>query len=143
MTKAITFDVSDEAIEAARKRAQRYDPGPLVKEAKYLERRDVFALKFDNGVETIIPRRLLQGLADFKAGDACLSHIVILAGGEAIEWPEPDIAFSVAGLLSGSYGGRAWMREMQQKGGRVRSERKAESSRENGRKGGRPCKKAA
>ena len=51
-----------------------------------------------------------------------------------------DADFTVAGLVAGVFGTRAWMAELGRKGGSVTSEAKAAAVRENGKKGGRPRK---
>ena len=57
-------------------------------------------------------------------------------------WEELDSHLSVPGLVAGTFGTKRWMSELGRKGGSVRSEAKAKSSRENGKLGGRPKKTA-
>jgi hypothetical protein len=58
-------------------------------------------------------------------------------------WPLLDADLHVPSLLKGILGTRQWMRELGKAGGSVRSEKKAQSSKNNGKLGGRPRKSAA
>ena len=51
-----------------------------------------------------------------------------------------DADFNIAGLVAGIFGTKAWMSQLGRKGGQSTSSAKAESSRNNGKKGGRPKK---
>ena len=57
-------------------------------------------------------------------------------------WEALRVDFSVAGLLAGVFGTRAWMAEVGRRGGRATTEAKAAAARANGAKGGRPKKSA-
>lgn len=63
-----------------------------------------------------------------------------MPGAESIYWECLDVGFSVPNLIAGSFGTKAWMRELGRAGGRVRSPAKTAAVRENGKKGGRPRK---
>ena len=55
----------------------------------------------------------------------------------------PDADLYVPGLIEGAFGSRRWMQQIGKLGGSSRSTVKAEASRENGKRGGRPKEKAA
>jgi hypothetical protein len=58
--------------------------------------------------------------------------------GAALHWENLDQDFSVAGLLAGIFGTKAWMAELGRQGGSITSEAKRAAARANGQKGGRP-----
>ena len=96
-------------------------------------------MSLHNGVELTVPVHLIQDLAD--AAPSQLSNIEITPSGLGLHWPDIDADVYVPGILTGTFGTKSWMASMMgEKGGRVRSEAKAEAARENGRKGGRPKK---
>jgi succinylarginine dihydrolase len=79
-----------------------------------------------------------------RANDAALADVEILGQGHALRWPRLDADFTVPGLLMGVFGTRAWMAsELARHAGRAKSSAKAAAARANGRKGGRPRRKAA
>src|SRR6476469_794777 len=80
-------------------------------------------IELTNGCVFAFPPSLAQGLGDATADE--LATVEILPGGESIYWECLDVGFSVPNLIAGSFGTRAWMREMGRAGGRVRSSAKA------------------
>jgi Protein of unknown function (DUF2442) len=106
--KVVTTDAEiDAAIRQARV-YEKYDRRVL--RATYSERTDRFMLYMDNGVTLIVPRRLLQGLADAEPG--ALHEIELLGKGTGLYWPAQDVAHSVSGLLAGVYGSAKWMEHL-------------------------------
>ncbi len=89
-----------------------------------------------NGVILMLPARLLQGL--HGATPAQIAKVELTSLGTGLHWAELDADLSVAGLASGAFGSKAWMSELARYAGSRTSARKAASSRENGKKGGRP-----
>jgi len=96
------------------------------------------AIELTNGCVFAFPPALVQGLGSATAEE--LATVEVMPGGESIYWECLDVGFSVPNLVAGSFGTRAWMREMGRAGGRVRSSAKTAAVRENGKKGGRPRK---
>lgn len=85
------------------------------------------------------PSRLTEGLAGASPND--LAIIEIAPSGLGLHWPKLDANLYVPSLLAGQLGGKRWMAaHLGASGGGARSAAKAASSRENGRKGGRPLK---
>jgi hypothetical protein len=130
----------DRIAAEARMQADLHDQ-PRAIAARYDRRVSRIVISLDNGLEIAFPPRLAEGLANATAGE--LSEIEISPLGDGLHWPALDADLSVHGLLAGIFGSKRWMAaQLGAAGGRARSEAKAASSRENGRKGGRPRKTA-
>ena len=109
--------------------------------ARYDRRSGLVQVMLDTGVQIGFPPRMAQGLAG--ATPAQLSAIEITPSGLGLHWPKLDVDLYMPGLLRGVLGSAQWMAAgLGASGGRARSEAKAASARENGRKGGRPRKAA-
>jgi hypothetical protein len=130
----------DRTAAEARMRADLHGQ-PRATAARYDRRVSRIVISLDNGLEIAFPPRLAEGLADATAGE--LSAIQISPLGDGLHWPALDADLSVAGLLGGVFGSKRWMAaQLGAAGGRARSTAKTASSRQNGRKGGRPRKAA-
>ncbi|HEX8127913.1 MAG TPA: DUF2442 domain-containing protein, partial [Pyrinomonadaceae bacterium] len=77
-----------------------------------------------------------QGLRNATPED--LAKVEVMPYGLALSWPRLNADLTIAGLLAGIFGTKAWMSELGRKGGSRKTEAKATASRENGRHGGRP-----
>jgi hypothetical protein len=133
--------LTDDAIEAARERGrEELASGPVAVDAAYDPVRDRVVVELDSGFSIGIPRLTFQGLRD--ASTEQLQRVEILGPGTAIAWDEPDVGFTIAGLVQGLFGSERWMAELGRVGGSKRSELKASASRLNGKKGGRPRRTA-
>jgi hypothetical protein len=133
----------DKEIDRALARGRRLTRGePRAASARYDRRTRRMVVELTNGCSFVFPPRALQGLA--RAGDAALADVEILGLGQALHWPKLDADFTVPGLLMGVFGTRAWMAsELARHAGQSTSPAKAAAARLNGRKGGRPRRKAA
>lgn len=60
--------------------------------------------------------------------------------GFGLHWEALDVDLSIPTLMAGSFGTKAWMRELARRAGSVTSPAKAAAARVNGAKGGRPTK---
>ncbi len=89
-----------------------------------------------NGVILMLPPKLLQGLK--RATPAQLAKVQLTPLGTGLHWESLDTDLSVAGLAAGIFGSKTWMSELARHAGSRTSARKASTSRENGRRGGRP-----
>ena len=98
-------------------------------------------VELNSGVAIAIPVRFIQGLAD--ATPAARRDVTIAGGGVGLHWPRIDLDLGVRNLLAGAFGTREWMSELAQHAGSRKSAANAKAARENGRKGGRPRKRAA
>ncbi|MDN5848346.1 MAG: DUF2442 domain-containing protein [Nitrococcus sp.] len=107
--------------------------------ARYDRRTSRIVVRLDSGLELAFPPRLAEGLAGAAATD--LAEVEISPAGLGLHWPKLDADLYVPALLQGVFGTRQWMAaQLGAAGGRARSEAKASSARQNGRKGGRPRK---
>lgn len=127
--------------QAVKRGEERLKKDPRAERASYDARTDRVIVELNNGCVFMFPPDRAQGLRGATARD--LSEIEILPTGYALRWPRLDADFTVAGLLAGIFGTKAWMAEIGGKGGSVSSEAKTRAARANGRKGGRPRKVAA
>jgi Protein of unknown function (DUF2442) len=98
-------------------------------------------IELTNGVMMGFPYQLLQGLAN--GTPAQLAEVEIMPTGSALHWESLDADLGVAQLVSGLFGSKAWMTELGRHGGKSKSEAKAQASRDNGKRGGRPRKTIA
>ena len=133
-----TFDEQYERGLAAGREASLTEPRAT--SVRYDRRYNRLAIALHNGVLLTVPCRLIQGLRDASAKD--LARVKVMPRGGALFWDTLDVQMSVAGLVAGIFGTRAWMSSLRRAGGRAKTEAKAAAVRENGRKGGRPRKAA-
>lgn len=133
----------DKEIDRTLVRGRRLTRGePRAASARYDRRTRRMVVELTNGCSFVFPPRALQGMA--RANDAALADVEILGLGHALYWPRLNADFTVPGLLMGVFGTRAWMAsELARQAGRAKSPAKAAAARVNGRKGGRPRRKAA
>jgi hypothetical protein len=115
--------------------------GPIAQAARYDSRRGLMVITLEGGCEFAFPIALAEGLAD--APRSKLRKIKISPNGLGLHWPLLDADLYVPGLIEGAFGSRRWMQQIGKLGGSSRSTVKAEASRENGKRGGRPKEKAA
>lgn len=101
-------------------------------------------VELTNGCLFGFPAERAQGLRG--ASPEALADVRVMPGGGALQWDRLDAGFTVAGVVAGIFGTRQWMRqlaaEMGRRGGSATSEAKTAAARANGRKGGRPRKRA-
>jgi hypothetical protein len=98
-------------------------------------------IELTNGVMMGFPYQLLQGLANGTPEQ--LAEVEIMPTGSALHWESLDADLGVAQLVSGLFGSKAWMTELGRHGGQSKSPSKAQASRDNGKRGGRPRKTVA
>ena len=132
--------ITEADLERAERRMQAKAAARAVS-ARYNRRTGLVLVTLDTGLQIGFPPRMAQGLAG--ASPAQLSAIEITPSGLGLHWPKLDADLYLPGLLRGVLGSAQWMAAgLGASGGRARSEAKAASARENGRKGGRPRKAA-
>jgi hypothetical protein len=84
------------------------------------------------------PYQRLQGLAN--ATPKQLAEVEITPTGYGLHWESLDVDLGVPQLVAGLFGTKAWMTELGRQGGKSTSVVKAQASRDNGKRGGRPRK---
>ncbi|SEP50679.1 Protein of unknown function [Rhodospirillales bacterium URHD0017] len=143
MTRGWSKAEIDKEIDRALARGRRLmRDEPRAASARYDRRTRRMVVELTNGCSFVFPPRALQGMA--QAREAALADVEIAGAGHALHWPQLDVDFTVPGLLMGVFGTRAWMAsELARRAGQSKSPAKAAAARANGRKGGRPRRKAA
>ncbi len=136
------MDISDVAIqEAERRMRERMESTPCAIAARYDRRVSRIMVSLNNGLELAFPPHLAEGLADAKPAD--LAIIEITPTGLGLHWPKLDADLYLPALLEGVFGSPRWMAGLLGKsGGLARTAAKVAAARRNGRKGGRPRKRA-
>lgn len=104
-----------------------------------------FVLNLASGVSLLFGADGVPELAGATPDE--LAEVEVLGVGLAVSWPRLDADVSVPGLVMALTWGPEWRQTMRrlvyQETGRIKSEAGRLASRENGKKGGRPRKKAA
>lgn len=136
MNFEITEDLFAKGIAAGERLRQRT---PLAISAKYSQGR--VHVELNNGCAFVFPAKSAQDLSG--ASVESLRKIEVQGAGLGLYWPLIDADLHVPSLLKGVLGSRQWMRELGKAGGSVRSEKKAQTSKNNGKLGGRPRKSVA
>ncbi len=93
-------------------------------------------VEFRNGASFMFPARSLEGMQEATIQQ--LAEVELL-GETGLHWESLDMDYSIAGLMNGIFGTKAFM-DIQRRGGQSRSPAKIAASRANGAKGGRPKK---
>ena len=134
--------ITKEQFKAANARgAAAAERGPIARAVRYDSRRGLIVITLEGGCEFAFPTALAEGLAD--APRSKLTKIQISPNGLGLHWPLLDADLYVPSLIEGAFGSRRWMQQIGKVGGSIRSSIKAKAARENGKRGGRPRRKAA
>jgi Protein of unknown function (DUF2442) len=137
----LTEENLKEEIARAKTAAKQANAAEVRAESVHYDRSaDLVVIKLKNGAIFSFPPKLAQGLEN--ATPEQLDDVWLSASGNSIHWESLDTDFSIPGLVAGIFGTKIWMSELGRKGGQTTSSAKSTAARENGRKGGRPKKKA-
>ncbi|HLB97843.1 MAG TPA: DUF2442 domain-containing protein [Acetobacteraceae bacterium] len=136
------MEISDTAIQQAEQRMRdRLASAPRAIAARYDRGVSRVVVTLSNGLELAFPPHMAEGLADAKPAD--LAVIEITPASLGLHWPKLDADLYLPTLLQGVFGSPRWMAGLLGKsGGLARTAAKVAAARENGRKGGRPRKRA-
>lgn len=136
MSDWIDNELSRSYARATKAGEARLATQPLAVRAHYDARKARLVVELTNGVILMLPPKLLQGLKGATA--AQIAKVEITPLGTGLHWDELDADLGVAELAAGIFGSKNWMSELARFAGSRTSVRKANSSRENGKRGGRP-----
>ena len=138
--RSLTGDEIRRTIPAARAReAAEHDAGLRAVKAFYDPINDLVMIETSRGFRWGIPRSRIPALSDASAEQ--LAQLTLSPSGDGLHWEVLDVQLSVPGLLVDALGAPTLARELARRGGRSRSDAKAEAARRNGAKGGRPVSK--
>jgi Protein of unknown function (DUF2442) len=127
---------SDAGAEAALVRGnQKLRNEPRAVSARYDAKSGRIIVDLTSGATFAFPPALVEGLCD--GTPAQLAEVQVQGCGFGLHWPSLDEDYTVPGLMNGIFGTARWMA---QRAGSATSAKKAASSRENGKMGGRPRK---
>ena len=130
-------NLSDAAIDRALERGRVAAAEPRAVSARYEAASRRVIIELSNGCTFAFPADLAQGLEGAPSPD--LAVVEILGNGYGLHWPTLDVDLAIPDLMAGLLGTRSWMAR---KAGGATSKAKAGAARNNGRKGGRPRKRA-
>jgi Protein of unknown function (DUF2442) len=136
MADWIDGELANSYISATKAGEARLAAQPRAAKVHYDARKARLVIELTNGVILMLPPKLLQGLTN--ATPAQLAKVQLTPLGTGLHWEALDADLSVAGLAAGIFGSKPWMSELARHAGSRTSARKASSSRENGKRGGRP-----
>jgi len=132
---------TDAEIDAALERAKAHDNDPLARTVKYVQDLNLLIIGLNNGQRLVLPLEDVPELG--KVTKKQFENWELVGRGQAINFPDVDIALPIDGIIEGIYGHRRWMSQLGQKGGSANTLAKKRASRKNGKKGGRPRKAVA
>ncbi len=131
--------MTDSMYRSAAKSAKREEPFDVV-DAGYDRKADTLDLTLRKGLTVRVPRSQIRELASAKPGD--VARVEIQPGGDGISFRSINVDIYLPGLLADELG-PLFAKALGRRARGRSSDKKAASSRENGRKGGRPKKVAA
>ena len=101
-------DLTDDEIDAALERGRlTRSAEPRIVEARYDRTGARMVVELTNGCTFLFPPRSLQGLE--TASDDDIAAVEILGSGSGLHWETGGADYSIAGLLAGRFGTKAYM----------------------------------
>lgn len=134
--------ITAEVFAAATRRGQKAEDEYAATRAYHDKRSGKVVVELVSGWEIGFPPNAVQGLEN--AGDSDLDQLELTPSKLGLHFPTLDVDLSIPALFHKQTGSKQWMAsQLGRAGGSVTSQKKASSSRENGKKGGRPRNHAA
>ncbi len=124
--------------EAVKRGKERIATEPQASTVNYDRASDRLVIELKNGTTFIVPCELVQGLRGAAPDD--IAAVELTPRGAALHWGKLDVDISLAGLLAGVFGTKAWMTELDRKSRSVTAKAKVSASRVTSKKGGHPSK---
>jgi hypothetical protein len=115
-TKKFVMDAAEferQYIEATKRGEKALREEPRAVAARYDRKQKRVIVDLNNGATYIFPPALAQGLSE--ATDEEIADVKVLGQGFVLEWTTLDIHFSIKGLLSGIFGNKNWMTNLDKK----------------------------
>jgi hypothetical protein len=127
---------------------------PRARAARYARDANAVVVELQNGVILTIPTQLIEGVSG--ANPDLIARMEMDKRGLVLNWEELGAGLTIPDLWAGCFGSSQWMEELRargqavaaptasemgRKGGSASTRAKRESSRANGKLGGRPRKK--
>ena len=128
----------ESAIKAGRRRRDHERRAASV---RYDMKKDVIRIDLTDGVVVSLPRKMVEEFRSVPAED--MNELRISPAGYGIRLDTHDINISVHGLIAALVRPADMAASLGRLGGAARSDKKIESARANGAKGGRPKKESA
>lgn len=136
------MEISKREFALANARGASQKRGARVVSARFDAQRGHVVIAFQTGVELSFPAAATEGLAG--APEEKLQKIEVSPSGLGLHWPLLDADVYIPSLIQGVLGSKSWMAaQLGRAGGSARSQAKITAARENGRRGGRPAKRAS
>lgn len=135
------MEISEREFVLANARGAAKKRGVRVMSARYDAARGHVVIALQTGLELSFPASAAEGLAGAPADK--LRLIEISPSGLGLHWPLLDADLYVPSLIQGQLGSKSWMAaQLGRTGGSARTRAKIAAARKNGKRGGRPAKKA-
>jgi hypothetical protein len=133
-------EISTNFARASRAGRRSEKAEPHASRASYDARNGALRIELTNGATITIPIKLIPGLKGVAPSD--VRAVEVLGRGGGLHWESLDLDLSVPALVSSVFAGPEWMAELGRVGGLRSSAAKTAAARTNGRKGGRPRRRA-
>lgn len=102
------IDLTDDEIDAALARGRDARMAePRIREARYDRVAARMVVELTNGCTFLFPPRSLEGLE--TASDDEIAAVEVLGRGSGLHWNRGGADYTIAGLLAGRFGTRAYM----------------------------------
>ena len=111
ISEAAGFEAQFAGAQAAEVAASLTEPRAIA--AYYDEKAALIVICLKSGAAFSFPPNIAQGLAGAEAAD--LAKVEVTPAGDGLHWEVLDADFTVKGLLSGIFGSKRWMAELQER----------------------------